>query len=96
MHPSIGARRPSQCCIGVATDQDRDRLGGRRGHLGLGYVVELAVELEVIAGGKATHDLDAFVNPLAALSERDAHQLVILRPRASADTQPDPVADQGG
>ncbi len=28
-HPSARAA-PSQCCIGVATDQDRDRLGGRQ------------------------------------------------------------------
>ncbi len=36
-HASIHRRAPpSQCCIGVATDQDRDRLGGRRVILVLG------------------------------------------------------------
>ena len=94
VHPAVVAGGPAQCGIGMPTDQDRDRLGGSRRHLGLGDVVELAVELEVFAGGQAADDLDALVHPFAALGERHTHQLVILRPRTGADAEADAVADQ--
>ena len=72
--------------IGIGSD-------GAGRHLGLRDVVELAVELEVVTGCQALDDLDALVHSLAALGERDAHQFVVLRPRAGADAEPEPVAE---
>ena len=40
--------------------------------------------------------VDALVNSLAALGERHTHQLVVLGPRAGADAEAHPVADQRG
>ena len=68
--------------------------GRRRCHLGFRDVVELAVELEVLAGREPLDDLDALVHPLAAPGERDTHQLVVLGPRAGADAEPEPVVEQ--
>ena len=96
VHPAVRACRAPQRRVGVAADQDRDRLCRGGSHLRLGYVVELAVELEVVAGRQSADDLDALVNSLAALGERDTHQLVVLGPRAGADAQAHPVADQRG
>ena len=96
VHPAVIAGGPAQRDIGVPADQDRDRLGGRRRHLGLGDVVELAVVFEVLAGGQAADDVDALVHPLTALGERHPHQVVVLRPRAGADTEAQPVAEHRG
>ena len=96
VHPAVVARRPAQRGVRVPADQDRQRLGRGRRHLGLRDVVELAVVLEVVPGGQPADDVDALVHPLAALGERNAHQLVVLRPRAGSDPEPDPVADQRG
>ena len=94
VHPAVGAGRAAQRRVGVAADQDRNRLRRSGSHLRLGNVIELAVEFEVVAGGQPADDLDALVNSLAALGERDTHQLVVLGPRAGADAEPHPVADQ--
>src|ERR1700749_1243957 len=76
VHPAVESRRTLQRRVGVAADQDRNLFGGRRGHLGLGDVVELAMEFEVVPAGESLDDLDAFVHPLTAPGERDAQQLV--------------------
>ena len=78
----------------MAADEDRDRLRWRRRHFRFRDVVELAVELEVPAGREAFDDLDALVHSLTALRERNTHQLVVLRPRAGADAEPQPVVEQ--
>jgi hypothetical protein len=93
VHPPVGAGRAAQCGIGMSTDQNRNRLGRSRSHLGFGNVVELAVELEVFAGGQSLNDFDALVHPLAPPGERYTHDFVILRPRAATDSEREPVAD---
>ena len=94
VHPPVVAGRATQRHVGVAADEDRDRLGGRRGHLRLRDVVELAVEFEVLAGCQALDDRDAFVHPLAASGERHVHQFVVLGPRAGADAESESVVEQ--
>ena len=94
MHPAVIAGGAAERGVGVSADQNRDRLGGRRRHLGLGDVVELAVKLEVLTGGESADDFDALVHALAAFGEGHTHQLVVLRPRAGAHTESDSIADQ--
>ena len=96
VHPAVVAGGAPQRGVGVAADEDGHRLGRRGRHLGLREVVELAVVLEVVAGRETPDDVDALVHPLAALGERDAHDLVVLRPRAGADAEGEPVVEHRG
>jgi hypothetical protein len=65
--------RPAQRGISVPTHQDRNR-SSEAGidRLGLGYVVEPAVEFENVAGIETAHGFDALVNSFAALREWNA------------------------
>ncbi|SKI53463.1 Uncharacterised protein [Mycobacteroides abscessus subsp. massiliense] len=94
VHPTVAPGRASQRRIGMAADEDRDGCCGRGAHLGLGNVVELTVELEVVAGGKSLDDLDALVHTLAALGEWHIHQLIVLGPGAGAHAQAKAVTRQ--
>ena len=67
VHPAVApSYRAAQGGLGVAADQDRDRLGRGRCHLHGADVEELAVELEPAAGGQPAYDVDALVHPPAA------------------------------
>ncbi|SKV46088.1 Uncharacterised protein [Mycobacteroides abscessus subsp. massiliense] len=94
MHPAIAPRSAAQCGVGMSTDEDRDGLRRRGTHLGLGNVVELAVELEVVTGSQPPDDLDAFVHALATLGEGHVHQFVVLGPRTGTDAEPETVTRQ--
>jgi len=66
VHPAIAAYgRPAQRGVGVPADQDRDGLGRRRCLGDRLDVIELAVELELLARRQAAEDVDAFVEALA-------------------------------
>src|ERR1700731_3325487 len=96
VHPPVAPRGAAQRRIGMPADQNRDRLRGGRGHLRFRDFVELAVKLEVVAAGQAADDRDALIHPVAALSERHIHQLVVLGPRTRSDAEPESVAEHSG
>ena len=90
--PAVAAHRgPAQRRLGVAADEERQRPARDRALLDAGDVVDLAVVLEPVAGEQAADDVHALVGPLAPPLERHVAHLVVLRPRAGADAQREPV-----
>ena len=91
-HPAVGeTRRAPEVGVAVPADQHRHRLRRHRLHLDRREVVELAVVLEVPAGGETAHDLDALVEPPAPALPRQLDDLVVVGPRARADAEHEAV-----
>ena len=97
MHPSVSqASSPLERRFGMATDEYRHRMTGHRRHLHGRDVEDLAVVLEPPIRCQAAHDLDALVHPLSAPLPRHVGEGVILRPRAGAHAEHEPVTGQHG
>src|ERR1700722_3302333 len=78
----------------VASDEDRHGGTGCRAYLDGWHVEDLAVELEETTGHQPAHDGDLLVHPLAPACPGHTANLIVLGPRARADTEQEPVVGQ--
>ena len=88
--------RPAQRHLGLSTDEDRHRLGRRRGHLQLVEVVELAVVLDHAAPPQGAQHLDLLLHPGTAPGEGLFELVELLSHPSGADAEEHPVARQVG
>ncbi len=91
-HPAVAdARRAPERGVGLTAAQDRHRGGGMRFDHQFGHLVVLAAPGHPAATPQRAQRRDHLVEPLAAVTEILAQQLVFLAHPADADRQRDPT-----